>query len=169
MHIRKYLSALLFLCTLQTFAQTDKFYPLAAKGEIPADFSTFTIEKIEERQHNHEEEFSQLSRRNQKLFLRAVHQGIDEILRSGTVLFGDPITQYVNDLGKKIIGDDESLKGIRFYTLKTNVVNAFSTNQGIIFVSQGLVAQVKNEAQLAFVLAHEIAHYIEKHVIIGFK
>ena len=169
MHIRKYLSALLFLCTLQTFAQTDKFYPLAAKGEIPADFSTFTIEKIEERQHNHEEEFSQLSRRNQKLFLRAVHQGIDEILRSGTVLFGDPITQYVNDLGKKIIGDDESLKGIRFYTLKTNVVNAFSTNQGIIFVSQGLVAQVKNEAQLAFVFAHEIAHYIEKHVIIGFK
>ena len=161
--------ALYLVISINSWAQSDKFFPLKAKGEIPKDFTTFTIEKIEEGQHNHEEEFSQLSRRNQKLFLRAVHQGIDEILRSGTVLFGDPVTEYINDLGKKIVGDDPALKNIRFYTLKTNVVNAFSTNQGIIFVSQGLIAQVKNEAQLAFVLAHEIGHYIEKHVIIGFK
>jgi Zn-dependent protease with chaperone function len=169
MHFGRTLFVLLILSSWNASAQSDKFYPLRATGDIPADFTTFTIEKIEERQHNHQEEFEQLSRRNQRLFLRAVHQGIDEILRSGTVLFGDPVTEYVNTLGKKIIGDDESLKNIRFYTLKTNVVNAFSTNQGIIFVSQGLIAQVKNEAQLAFVLSHEIAHYIEKHVIIGFK
>ncbi len=169
MHSGKFLTALFLLFSFYVQSQSDVFSPLKAVGEIPADFTTFTIEKIEERQHNHEEEFSLLSRRNQKLFLRAVHQGIDEILRSGTVLFGDPVTDYINVLGRKIIGDDESLKNIRFYTLKTNVVNAFSTNQGIIFVSQGLVAQVKNEAQLAFVLAHEIGHYIEKHVIIGFR
>jgi len=169
MYPGKLLSALFILVTFHAHLQSELFFPLKSKGEIPADFTAFTIEKIEERQHNHEEEFSELSRRNQKIFLRAVHQGIDEILRSGTVLFGDPVTDYINVLGKKIIGDDESLKNIRFYTLKTNVVNAFSTNQGIIFVSQGLIAQVKNEAQLAFVLAHEIGHYIEKHVIIGFK
>lgn len=169
MRIHPILIFVLSMGLISVQAQSDNFYPLKAKGEIPVDFSTFTIEKIEERQHNHEEEFSELSRRNQKLFLRAVHQGIDDILRSGKVLFGDPVTNYINNLGRKIIGDDESLKNIRFYTLKTNVVNAFSTNQGIIFVSQGLIAQVKNEAQLAFVLAHEIAHYIERHVIIGFK
>lgn len=169
MKLYLYCTLLSFVSQLHVVAQQQEFYPLSAKGEIPLDFSTFTIEKIFEQHHNHEEEFSELSRRDQKLFLRAVHQGIDEILRSGTVLFGDPATVYINKLGKRIIGDDESLMNLRFYTLKTNVVNAFSTNQGIIFVSQGLLAQVNSEAQLAFVLAHEIAHYIERHVIIGFK
>jgi beta-barrel assembly-enhancing protease len=165
---KKMLLGLFTFLAIQGFAQ-ERFFPLKAKGEIPADFTTFTIEKIEERQLNHEEEFSMLSKRNQKMFLRSVHQGIDEILRSGTVLFGDTLTAYVSTLGKKIIGNDKTLRHIRFYTLKTNVVNAFSTNQGIIFVSQGLIAQVRNEAQLAFVLAHEIGHYIEKHVIVGFR
>lgn len=150
-------------------AQQNYFAPLSAKGVIPSDFTNYTIEKIEAQEHNHSEEFLALSKKNQRHFLKAVHHGIDDILRSGKVLFGDTLTNYVNAVGQKILGDDESLKHIRFYTLKTNVVNAFSTNQGIIFVSQGLVAQVKNEAQLAFVLAHELAHYIERHVIVGFK
>ncbi len=150
-------------------AQHADFVPLAAKGAIPLDFTNYTIEKINAKEHNHSEEFLALSKKHQKHFLKAVHQGIDDILRSGKVLFGDTLTKYVNAVGQKILGDDESLKHIRFYTLKTNVVNAFSTNQGIIFVSQGLVAQVKNEAQLAFVLAHELAHYTERHVIVGFK
>ena len=173
--MKNYFKKLLFLlfalyvnlsfCTEDSFNYT----PLNAKGAIPSDFSTYTIEKILEGQHNHGEEFEKLPKREQKFFLKAVHQGIDEILRSGKVLYGDPVTDYINDLGHKIIGDDPDLQDLRFYTLKTNVVNAFSTNQGIIFVSQGLIAQVKNEAELAFVLAHEIGHYIEKHVIIGFK
>lgn len=149
-------------------SQSKDFVPLSAKGVIPLDFTNYTIEKINAKEHNHSEEFLALSKKHQKHFLKAVHQGIDDILRSGKVLFGDTLTEYVNAVGQKILGDDESLKHIRFYTLKTNVVNAFSTNQGIIFVSQGLVAQVKNEAQLAFVLAHELAHYTEKHVIVGF-
>lgn len=145
------------------------YKPLTSYGIIPEDFSTFTIEKILGGQHNHGEEFEKMSNRNQKKFLTAVHQGIDEILRSGKVLYGDPVSNYINDLGQKIIGNQPDLQNLRFYTLKTNIVNAFSTNQGIIFVSQGLIAQVQNEAQLAFVLAHEIGHYIERHVIIGFK
>lgn len=151
------------------YGRGNDLQPLISVGTIPTDFTNYTIEKINAREHNHSEEFLQLSRRQQKHFLKAVHQGIDEILRSGKVLFGDTLTKYVNAVGQKILGDDPSLKHIRFYTLKTNVVNAFSTNQGIIFVSQGLLAQVKNEAQLAFVLAHELAHYTQKHVIVGFK
>lgn len=145
------------------------FRPLEAKGKIPADFTSYTIEKIKAEEHNHSEEFLALSKKHQKHFLKSVHQGIDDILRSGTVLFGDTLTAYVSAVGRKILGNDPSLEHIRFYTLKSNVVNAFSTNQGIIFVSQGLLAQVKNEAQLAFVLAHELAHYTQRHVIVGFK
>lgn len=165
------ISSLLFSLVFSLFAsgQKDLIRPLEAKGQIPADFTNYTIEKINAEEHNHSEEFLALSKKHQRHFLKAVHQGIDEILRSGKVLFGDTLTGYVTAVGRKILGDDEDLQHIRFYTLKSNVVNAFSTNQGIIFVSQGLLAQVKNEAQLAFVLAHELAHYTERHVIVGFK
>ncbi len=54
---------------------------------------------------------------------------------------------------------------IRFYIVKSPSVNAFAADQGIVFVNLGLLAQVENEAQLAFVLAHEIVHYMKKHSI----
>jgi hypothetical protein len=44
-------------------------------------------------------------------------------------------------------------------------VNAFTTNNGIIFVNLGLLSRLENEAQLAFVLAHEVVHYRKQHVI----
>lgn len=88
------------------------------------------------------------------------------MLHSGKVLFGDSITTYVNDLAAELLKDDLDLKGeLRFYTIKSNEVNAFATNQGIIFITMGLLAKIKNEAQLAFVLSHEIAHYQKEHSI----
>jgi hypothetical protein len=173
--MKKYLIVTMFLSVINVMAfgyvleKKIDYKPLTASGKIPDDFSTYTIEKILGGEHNHGEEYNKMSKRNQKTFLTAVHQGIDEILRSGKVLYGDPVSNYVQDLGQKIVGNRPVLHNLMFYTLKSNVVNAFSTNQGIIFVSQGLVAQVQNEAQLAFVLAHEIGHYMERHVIIGFK
>lgn len=49
--------------------------------------------------------------------------------------------------------------------MKSNVTNAFATNQGMIFVTLGLISQLETEAQLAFVLSHEIIHYKQKHLI----
>jgi predicted Zn-dependent protease len=42
-------------------------------------------------------------------------------------------------------------------------VNAFATPGGHIFVTRGLVERMRNEAELAGVLAHEIAHVLKKH------
>ena len=78
------------------------------------------------------------------------------------------MTTYINNLGKLILEKNnrpELIEKLRFYTVKSSVVNAFTTHQGMIFVNVGLLAQVENESQLAFVLAHEISHYIQKHVL----
>jgi predicted Zn-dependent protease len=48
--------------------------------------------------------------------------------------------------------------------LKDSEPNAFATPGGYIFVTEGLLAQVKDEDELAGVLAHEIAHITEKHL-----
>jgi predicted Zn-dependent protease len=47
--------------------------------------------------------------------------------------------------------------------LEAPQLNAFATPGGHIFVTRGLVARMQNEAELAGVLAHEIAHVLRKH------
>jgi hypothetical protein len=44
-------------------------------------------------------------------------------------------------------------------------INAFAAPAGYIFVTRGLLRQIKNEAELAAVLGHEIAHVSEKHIL----
>jgi predicted Zn-dependent protease len=88
---------------------------------------------------------------------------------SGKVIFNDPVTIYINKVADYILADEPELrKKLRFYTLKTNTPNAFSTDQGVVLVTTGLIAQLENEAQLGFILCHEIIHYIEKHVRNGY-
>jgi predicted Zn-dependent protease len=52
-----------------------------------------------------------------------------------------------------------------FGVLNSPGFNAVSGPGGYVFVSEGLLAQLENEAQLAGVLAHEIAHINEKHAV----
>ncbi|MFY0577747.1 M48 family metalloprotease [Cystobacter fuscus] len=52
-----------------------------------------------------------------------------------------------------------------FGVLQSEGVNAVSGPGGYVFVSEGLLARLDNEAQLAGVLAHEIAHITGKHAL----
>lgn len=153
----------------QSFAQINfnQYKTLKSQGNIPEDFSSSTHNKIdkdlENRDHN-------LSKSKEKIFLQGIHYGIDDILHSGLVIYGDEVSNYVRNIAHHLLKDREDLKTkLRFYTIKSNETNALSTDQGIIFVTTGLIAQLANEAQLAFVLAHEISHYTEKHVVESFE
>jgi predicted Zn-dependent protease len=44
-------------------------------------------------------------------------------------------------------------------------INAFAAPAGYIFVTRGLLKQIKNEAELAGVWGHEIAHVSQKHIL----
>ncbi|MCH2224144.1 MAG: M48 family metallopeptidase [Crocinitomicaceae bacterium] len=147
-------------------AQTDfnEYKTLQSEGRIPADFTVETYAKIEEGLEEGRNEIG--SQYEQRKFLEQTGYAIDELLHSGLVVFGDPLSNYVTKVANKLLKNDRKLKEkLRFYTLKTNNTNAFSTDQGIIFVTSGLVSQLTSEAQLAFILAHEISHYTEKHVV----
>jgi hypothetical protein len=156
-------SALFFLGFGQRNIDFNNYQPLEASGEMPADFLDYSFQKVERDLDDFEVEG--LSAKKQKKFIKGVHYGIDQMLHSGKVLYGDPISEYVTKVGKRLVSNRPELQELRFYTLRTNIVNALSTHQGIIFVTQGLLGQIENEAQLAFILAHEIAHYTENHVV----
>ncbi len=58
---------------------------------------------------------------------------------------------------------------IRVHIVKDADVNAFTPGGGHVFVNAGMIAALENEAQLAMVLAHEIAHIDRGHVEAGQK
>lgn len=148
-----------------TWGQTnfDAYKPLQSKGAIPADFSTPTQHKIKKTK---DERLSKLTPAKRKEFLTFSNYAIDELLHAGSVTYGDAVSEYITSIAERLLKNDSILfKKLRFYTINENSANAFSTNQGMVFVTTGLIAQMTSEAQLAFVLGHEIAHYREGHVI----
>lgn len=89
---------------------------------------------------------------------------------AGNLLGASPLVKdkalqkYVNSVGRWVANQSErpDLEW-HFGVIDSEDVNAFSIPGGYIFVTQGLYRLLENEAQLAGVLAHEIAHVVKKH------
>ena len=80
----------------------------------------------------------------------------------------DPaLNEYVGLVGAAVA--EQSVRTgeveFRFGVLDTDDVNAFAAPGGYIFVTRGALALMRSEAELAGVLAHEVAHVDEKHVL----
>ncbi len=144
----------------------NNYKPIISSGPIPGDFTKLSKEKYMMSRKRIDTKQSHRIKRAKKEFLLKSNFEVDNILRSGLVTFNDPISMYVDKVADYILKDFPDLRSeLRFYTIKSSEVNAFATNQGIIFVTIGLLAQLQNEAQLAYILSHEIIHYKEKHSI----
>lgn len=153
-----------------SFGQQDfnKFKTLESAGPIPADFTTKTSDKIMSDIAGDRIHMKTTTEEN--LYLESIHGQIDKLLFSGSVIYGDEISQYVQSIAAKLLKDEPALlASLRFYTIKSNETNALSTDQGIVFVTTGLITQLTSEAQLAFVLSHEISHYDERHVLESYE
>lgn len=163
--MRRVLPVLFVLLANQVLAQVDfdNYTTLLSSGAIPEDFTQRTYEKLEE---DLAKSIDDMSEAEKKTFYTNTNYTIDALMHSGSVIYGDPITEYVKDVAQKLLVKDRALfRELRFYTLKSNATNAFATDQGIVFVTTGLLSQITSEAQLAFVLAHEISHYQKEHVL----
>ena len=169
--MKKFVSIFYSLCfSVLIFAQDNVL--LKAEGQIPEEFITASTSKYKQEVEEWKEEKSSKSKgrdkRVKRQFLIESHFSIDDILQSGLVLFNDPASVYVNKVLNKLpVSDYKSLKNKnpRAYVLNSGAVNAFATDQGIIFVTLGLLANLQNEAQLAFILSHELVHIKHQHSI----
>jgi len=76
------------------------------------------------------------------------------------------LSGYVNLVGNAIVlhaGRPELT--FRFAILETDNVNAYAAPGGYIFVTRGAMGLMRDEAELAGVLAHEVAHVTRKHIV----
>lgn len=77
------------------------------------------------------------------------------------------VRSYVTEIGERMRPHvEEAYRELpwSFTMLNSEVVNAFALPGGQVFVSRGLAAQLKDEAELAGVIGHEIGHVTAEHV-----
>ncbi len=156
--IKKLLLTILVSCPMLLLAQDfDNYQPLRSSGEIPEAFIKKSSVKYQEAINNN-------TSSTIKEFHLESNFGLDELLASGQVLFNDPISKYVSSVADEILKDDpDTRQKLTFYTIKSVSVNAFATDRGEIFVNTGLLANLNTEAELAFILCHEIQHFVLQH------
>ena len=81
-------------------------------------------------------------------------------------LINDPIvTSYIQMLGNRLLmsNNSSSIK-YRFLVVNHPSINAFATPGGVIVINSGVILKTNSEAELASVLAHEIAHVKARHL-----
>ena len=71
------------------------------------------------------------------------------------------LQDYLNALSCKLAAD--LCSDIRIYLIRQPYLNAFMAPNGMMVIFTGTLARTENEAQLAFVMAHEIGHYRSRH------
>ena len=120
------LSILLFLFISSLNAQVDfnNYTTALSKGKIPEDFTKQTFTKVKEDIEKGKEELNQTQER---IFFEGTNYAIDEILHSGSVIYGDEMSSYVSEVADHLLRNDSKLRSkLRFYIIKSNSSNAFS-------------------------------------------
>ena len=90
----------------------------------------------------------------------------NQILKKFPLLNNDKMTAYVNNVGKSV-ALFAGRADIEFYfaVLDSDTVNAYAAPGGYVFITLGALKMMKNESELAGVLAHEIGHINNRHIM----
>lgn len=76
------------------------------------------------------------------------------------------LTRYVSLVGTSLaLHSTRTELAYHFAILDENTLNAFSAPGGYIFISKGLLDFIADESELAGILAHEIAHISQRHIV----
>ena len=85
-------------------------------------------------------------------------------VESRSKLVTDPfITEYVNRIGQNLVRNSDSQVPFTIKVVDSDEVNAFALPGGFFYVDSGLILAADNEAELAGVMSHEIAHVAACH------
>ena len=86
------------------------------------------------------------------------------LLGASPLVKNDALQQYVNQVGRWVANQSERADlPWKFGVIESEDINAFSAPGGYVLITKGLYQKLQNEAQLAGVLGHEIAHITKKH------
>ncbi len=91
-----------------------------------------------------------------------------QLLKRGDVkLYRDSAAnEYINRIGQRLVAaSPRSDIPYTFQVVEDDSINAFATMGGFVYINTGLMKAADNEAELASVVSHEIAHITERHAV----
>ena len=91
-------------------------------------------------------------------------QYADQVEATSKLVKDPEIQNYINALGQNLVRNSDSLVPFTIKVIESDDINAFALPGGFFFVDSGLILAADNEAELAGVMAHEIAHVAACHV-----
>jgi len=86
-----------------------------------------------------------------------------EVERQAKIIDDPIIAEYVNRVGQNLVRNSDAKVPFTIKVLDSEEVNAFALPGGFFFVNTGLILKAETEAELAGVMAHEIAHVAARH------
>jgi predicted Zn-dependent protease len=94
----------------------------------------------------------------------AIGKGLAQQVERQAKIIDDPvIAEYVNRVGQNLVRNSDAKVPFTIKVIDTEDVNAFALPGGFFFVNSGLILKAETEAELAGVMAHEIAHVAARH------
>lgn len=92
-------------------------------------------------------------------------------MRAYNLVLDDPLVgDYLNSLGYRLVSvSDRPDLEFTFFVVRSNEINAFAAPGGYIGVNIGLINAMHSEDELAAVIAHEIAHVTQQHLLRAFE
>lgn len=91
---------------------------------------------------------------------------LKSLSQRGRLHSSEELQRYVNMVGQAVArASDRPNIPYAFAVVESDEINAWAAPGGFIFVTSGAVRQMEDEAQLAGVLAHEVVHVTEKHMV----
>jgi hypothetical protein len=86
-----------------------------------------------------------------------------EVERSSKLIDDPVVSEYVNRVGQNLVRNSDAKVPFTIKVIDSDVVNAFALPGGFFYVHSGLLLRADSEAELAGVMAHEIAHVAARH------
>src|SRR5579859_1227065 len=86
-----------------------------------------------------------------------------DVERQAKIISDPVIAEYVNRVGQNLVRNSDAKVPFTIKVVDSDEVNAFALPGGFFFVNSGLILKAENEAELAGVMAHEIAHVAARH------
>jgi len=90
-------------------------------------------------------------------------QMAQEVEQQARIVDDPVIVEYVNRVGQNLVRNSDAKVPFNIKVVDTDEVNAFALPGGFFFVNSGLILKAGDEAELAGVMAHEIAHVAARH------
>lgn len=100
---------------------------------------------------------------SQEISMGKQHYGPSRQMQGGDYKADPELTAYVNSVGMRLARVSDRRLPYEFAVLNNSVPNAWAMPGGKIAVNRGLLVELKNEAELAAVLGHEIVHAAARH------